>query len=599
MKRFILHLFADMLIVIAAFLIVSTIYRGPVDNVIDRYQSPFIVFVILFLIISFWFNKYENVVGSSFQKKLALYGKALFYTTGISVMAMYLLQFTYYSRTIILGTILGIGILEFLWVTIYQAFRYAILIPEKQEIEHERMIRESLLKAQSLPDIHYPITTNHRYRETIQEEAGVIISDFINKISDLDSPYTQVLSTTTRFNILNLPDKYFQTIVNLKPVNDVKYINKYFESVNVKLRDDGIFINCVETIDLRKQKLLKKYPLLINWFVCKTDTIINRVLPKLPLIKRIYFKLTNGKNRALSMAEVLGRLYSCGFELIDHSLVNERIWFRVKRKGAPAFDRQATYGPLIKLRRVGKDGEIITVYKMRTMYAYSEYIQEYVYNLYGSGDGDKIINDFRITNWGKFMRKLWIDELPMIINWINGDLKLVGIRPLSKHKFSTYPLHLQQLRIKYKPGLVPPFYADLPKTEEAFYESEERYVHIEDVRTQQISLFAAYLITVVLLMVLPLNSGEINNIFVLHLRGDYLIHAALFLPWAFFGFLLQKRTWLWMFVGFLFAVCAEGIQYFLPYRAFNVNDVLSNTIGILLSFLLLFTILKMRSGLNL
>jgi VanZ family protein len=114
------------------------------------------------------------------------------------------------------------------------------------------------------------------------------------------------------------------------------------------------------------------------------------------------------------------------------------------------------------------------------------------------------------------------------------------------------------------------------------------------------SLFAAYLLSVVLLMVLPLNSGSgLNHIFVLHLRGDYLIHAALFLPWAFFGFLLQKRTWLWMFVGFLFAVCAEGIQYFLPYRAFNVNDVLSNTIGILLSFLLLFTILKMRSGLNL
>ena len=74
------------------------------------------------------------------------------------------------------------------------------------------------------------------------------------------------------------------------------------------------------------------------------------------------------------------------------------------------------------------------------------------------------------------MRKLWIDELPMIINLLRGDLKLVGVRPLSQHYFELYSEELRAKRIKVKPGLVPPFYADLPKTLEEIQASEDRYL---------------------------------------------------------------------------------------------------------------------------
>ncbi len=59
---------------------------------------------------------------------------------------------------------------------------------------------------------------------------------------------------------------------------------------------------------------------------------------------------------------------------------------------------------------------------------------------------------------------------------VKGDLKLVGVRPLSSHYFHLYDKELQGLRIKTKPGLLPPFYADMPVTLEEIQESERRYL---------------------------------------------------------------------------------------------------------------------------
>jgi lipopolysaccharide/colanic/teichoic acid biosynthesis glycosyltransferase len=71
---------------------------------------------------------------------------------------------------------------------------------------------------------------------------------------------------------------------------------------------------------------------------------------------------------------------------------------------------------------------------------------------------------------------LWIDELPMLINLLRGDLKLVGVRPLSHQYFELYNEELKAKRIRTKPGLIPPFYADLPVTLEEIQSSEDRYL---------------------------------------------------------------------------------------------------------------------------
>ncbi len=95
---------------------------------------------------------------------------------------------------------------------------------------------------------------------------------------------------------------------------------------------------------------------------------------------------------------------------------------------------------------------------------------------------------------------------------------------------------------------------------------------------------------IILLCVLPINSSgsSLNNVYLISIRLDYLAHFILFIPWM---FLLKKyskmsfnknivKTTLLIIIGLLFAFSSELIQYYLPYRAFNINDLIANGIGI-------------------
>ena len=181
-------------------------------------------------------------------------------------------------------------------------------------------------------------------------------------------------------------------------------------------------------------------------------------------------------DRLISRAELLGRLNFCGFDIVAEKVIDNKHYVIARKVKTTSLDTSPTYGPLVQLKRSGLGGQMVNIYKFRTMHPYSEYLQQYVYDRQGLHEGGKIENDFRVTTWGRVMRKFWLDELPMLYNWVKGDLSVVGVRPLSFHYLELYDQELQTLRRKVKPGLVPPFYADLPRTFEEICESERRYI---------------------------------------------------------------------------------------------------------------------------
>jgi len=173
--------------------------------------------------------------------------------------------------------------------------------------------------------------------------------------------------------------------------------------------------------------------------------------------------------------------YGCiiyhGFDIKRLNNYKNHIYVELKKKQNIQPEHQdKKYSWFIKLRRTGKYGQRIHVYKLRTMQPYSEYLQDYIIRTNGLDDDGTIKNDYRITKFGKFARKYWLDELPMLFNFINGDLKLIGIRPLSDSMLEQYPKEYLPIRHAHKPGLIPPYYIDKPKTFDEIIISEKKYL---------------------------------------------------------------------------------------------------------------------------
>ena len=78
-------------------------------------------------------------------------------------------------------------------------------------------------------------------------------------------------------------------------------------------------------------------------------------------------------------------------------------------------------GPvLFKQNRLGKDGKVFRMLKLRSMCVDAEHIGSGVYSCKG---------DARVTRVGKFIRATSLDELPQLINVLRGDMSLLGPRP--------------------------------------------------------------------------------------------------------------------------------------------------------------------------
>jgi lipopolysaccharide/colanic/teichoic acid biosynthesis glycosyltransferase len=265
-------------------------------------------------------------------------------------------------------------------------------------------------------------------------------------------------------------------VVVKERLNNARYLNKFLETINQCLAIGGQLVCYVESNEQRYYRKSDQYPVFIRSVGRFYDFVVHRVFPKLSLTQGIYFSITKGLDRPVSLSETLGRLISCGYTVQSYDVVGGLIRITAIKTGEPAYNTRASYGFLIKLTRVGRNAEDVGIYKFRTMHPYSEYLQDYIFQMNSLKHGGKFKDDFRVTTWGRWLRKFWLDEQPMWFNFLKGEMKLVGVRPLSRHYFELYPKDMQEYRSRFKPGLLPPFYADMPITFDEIVDSERRYL---------------------------------------------------------------------------------------------------------------------------
>ena len=96
--------------------------------------------------------------------------------------------------------------------------------------------------------------------------------------------------------------------------------------------------------------------------------------------------------------------------------------------------------PFFYQERPGKDEDIFQIVKFKTM------------NDRKGKDGTLLPDSERLTNIGKFVRKTSLDEIPQLFNVLNGDMSIVGPRPLLTEYLPLYN-NFQKKRHNVKPGI--------------------------------------------------------------------------------------------------------------------------------------------------
>ncbi len=406
--------------------------------------------------------------------------KALGFMAGGLALVFYSLRLHDYSWLEIAAALGLYFTLEVLVFMLYVSYRrqHAGLRDLDDVAEVSRFLRKGQrdIPLPVAPVVSEPATAKVRRALAKEYPRDFCFLDQALDLEQIDRDRCVILDTDRLINLNSLDQGRQQLLINLHKLNDIRWINRYFLTAHTRLAAGGYIAGNAHTIATRRRFYAHRYPRPFDTIFYAVNFLWHRVCPKLPWLKKLYFAVTKGRNRLVSRAEILGRLYFCGFKIIAEQEKGHRFYFVAQKVKEPSHDQNPTYGPLVRLRRYGQGGRPLAVLKFRTMFPYSEYLQEYVYQRQKLDQGGKFSNDFRVTGWGQMMRRTWLDELPMIWNWVRGEMQLIGVRPLSAQYLGLYRPEVRELRAQVKPGLLPPFYADMPDSLEEIMASEARYI---------------------------------------------------------------------------------------------------------------------------
>ena len=464
------YLVIDVLILIFSLYIVLDLFPLTTRTPFEKYFTPALFYIFFWTAFSYFLQRYKPLK----KQQLVQITLRLFYVCVANFIVFFALIhffFKIYSGFVLLILIAGTFNVNYIFISLYFAYRYAVDYNEiviKQKKERVNAIVK--------PSLHLDSQSFKQLKSTIKLHSTEKVLRFLELYIDLSDGNTLVFVNNEVANLKMNPNYQYSSIVQLERINNMRDINQKLSVINEKLPDNGIFVCCFESKSTRKMKILKRYPIGLNYIFYFFDFLFKRVMPKVFITRQICDFITGGKNRIFTKAEVLGRLYCFGFKVTQVKKIGQLTYVISQRVKQPELVQKRNYGTLIRLRRFGEDKKLIQVYKIRTMHPYSEYLQSYVYNLNSLNDDGKFNKDIRITTMGRLMRKYWIDELPMIFNILKGEMKIVGVRPLSMHYFSLYSKELQEKRVKFKPGLFPPFYADMPQSMDEIQASEMKYL---------------------------------------------------------------------------------------------------------------------------
>lgn len=96
---------------------------------------------------------------------------------------------------------------------------------------------------------------------------------------------------------------------------------------------------------------------------------------------------------------------------------------------------------IYKSKRVGQGGKVFELLKFRTLKENVDKTSQFA-------------QVEQYTRFGKFLRKTKIDELPQLVNWLKGDIRLFGYRPEEERNWNLLPQEIREILAGQKPGII-------------------------------------------------------------------------------------------------------------------------------------------------
>ena len=159
----------------------------------------------------------------------------------------------------------------------------------------------------------------------------------------------------------------------------------------------------------------------------------------------LVFHTTPGVSWAMWLKDVIDRVGALALIVLTSPLwLAAMIGIKLSSPGPVLFTQD----------RAGRHGRPFRMFKFRTMCADAEAKRRELetQNLM-SGPVFKIKDDPRIFRFGRWLRRMSIDELPQLLNVLRGEMSLVGPRPLPVYEIERIEKHAQRRRLSVKPGL--------------------------------------------------------------------------------------------------------------------------------------------------
>lgn len=287
----------DLILISVNIFVVFRFFPLTTQNPIEKYFVPANVLIAAWLVVSYFFDRYNSIKSKSFIQSAF----SLFFTSVIILVifgSFILIQpASPYSQNVLISVLMGVFVSLYLFLFAYYLYRYAVTYDTPNLNPDKRL--------SAVPHPSHPMSDDavtERYKR-ITEFSGEKVINYLQKNTMLYESGTYIFTEFNEKELEDIEHYQYSTYIQLKRLNHIRGINKMLALVNEKLPDNGILVCCYKS-----QSTIKQNGLYFLFSVSQSDA---KILSDQAVVLRPYRRQKTGivKNRSIGKVELL-RIYA-------------------------------------------------------------------------------------------------------------------------------------------------------------------------------------------------------------------------------------------------------------------------------------------------